>query len=271
MTKFLLFDKNQIGILIEDQVFDISSLTDPPYKNLIDLIKRYSEFKEKINFDNLGGGKELKKVKILPPIQNPSKIICLGLNYASHAAEEGKEVPSEPILFFKPPSAIIAHNDEIVYPEISEHVDHEIELAFIIGKRGRFIEESKAYEHIFGYTILLDITARDLQRKDFTLLRGKGFDTFAPTGPWIVTKDEIKNPHQLSIKLWVNEEIRHDGNTKEMVFKIPFLVHSISQVMTLEPGDLIATGTPAGIGPLNRGDQIKSWIEGIGYLENKVV
>lgn len=208
----------------------------------------------------------LDSVRLLPPVQ-PSKIICVGRNYVDHAKEHGVEVPEIPLLFLKPPSSLIGHRDAIVLPPQSSRVEHEAELAVVIGKRGRWIPPEEVNDYIFGYTIANDVTARDLQRKDGQWTRGKGFDTFCPVGPWIETE---LDPYDVLITCRVNDEIRQMASTRDMVFNIQQLVAFISSVMTLEPGDLILTGTPSGVGSLESGDQIAIQIEGIGELVNSV-
>ncbi|ASJ11409.1 fumarylacetoacetate hydrolase family protein [Thermococcus thioreducens] len=204
----------------------------------------------------------------------PSKIIALAKNYAEHAKEMKGDVPEKPVFFLKPPSALIGPGEPIILPRISKRVDHEVELAVIIGKRGRRIPREKALDYILGYTIMLDITARDLQaearEKGLPWTIAKGFDTFAPVGPRVVDRREL-NIDDLEIGLRVNGQLRQLGRTSEMVFKVPELIEHISSVMTLEPGDIIATGTPAGIGPLRHGDHIEAWIEGIGKVEFDVL
>ncbi len=204
----------------------------------------------------------------------PSKIICLGRNYAEHAKELGHEVPKEPVIFLKPPSSLIGPNGAIILPRKSKRVDHEVELAVIIGKRGRRIPRERAMDYVLGYTILLDITARDLQweakRKGLPWTVAKGFDTFAPVGPRVVDKREL-NIDDLEIGLKVNGQLRQLGRTSEMIFKIPEIIEYVSGIMTLEPGDIIATGTPAGVGPLRHGDRVEAWIGGIGTLEEDVL
>ena len=211
---------------------------------------------------------ELSIARTLPPCQ-PSKIVCLGLNYRDHAQEMGFSIPAEPILFLKPPSSIIGHGDDIVYPEQSARVDYEAELAVVISRRCRKIGPDDASGYILGYTCLNDVTARDLQAKDGQWTRAKSFDTFAPLGPWIETA--IADPHSLDIRLTVNGEIKQSSNTRHLIFSIPEIVAYLSNIMTLEPYDVIATGTPSGIGPLNRGDTVCVQIQDIGALENKVV
>ncbi|ALM76095.1 fumarylacetoacetate hydrolase family protein [Thermococcus barophilus] len=205
---------------------------------------------------------------------NPSKIICLGRNYAEHAKELGHEVPKEPVIFLKPPSALIGPNQTIILPKKSREVHHEVELAVIIGKRGKNIPRERAMDYVLGYTILLDITARDLQweakRKGLPWTVAKGFDTFAPIGPRIVPKEEL-DPSDLEIGLKVNGEVRQLSRTGKMIFKIPEIIEYISGIMTLEKGDIIATGTPEGVGPLRHGDTVEAWIEGIGVLKENVL
>ncbi len=208
----------------------------------------------------------LEAVRLLPPTQ-PSKIICVGRNYAAHAAEHKVEVPEIPLIFLKPPSALIAAGEAIVLPPQSQRVEHEAELAVVIGKQGRWITPEDAHAHIFGYTIANDVTARDLQRRDGQWTRGKGFDTFCPTGPWIETDFD---PADALITCRVNGDMRQMGSTREMIFGIPQLIAFISSVMTLNPGDLILTGTPAGVGPLTDGDTVEVEIEGLGKLRNPV-
>jgi 2-keto-4-pentenoate hydratase/2-oxohepta-3-ene-1,7-dioic acid hydratase in catechol pathway len=209
----------------------------------------------------------LHAVKLLPPVV-PGKIICIGRNYVEHAKEQDAEVPEIPMIFLKPPSALIGQNENIILPPQSERVDHEGELAVVIGKAGRWIGADEAADYVFGYTVANDVTARDLQRRDGQWTRGKGFDTFCPVGPWIETD---LDPYDILITTRVNENIRQMASTRDMVFSIQQLIAFISSVMRLEPGDLILTGTPAGIGPLTAGDVVKVSIEGIGELINPVV
>jgi len=209
----------------------------------------------------------LNKVRLLPPVV-PTKIIGVGRNYAEHARELGNQVPSEPVIFLKPPSCVIAHNEAIILPPESKQVEFEGELGIVIGKRGRDISASEARTFILGYTIANDVTARDLQKSDPQWTRAKGFDTFCPLGPWIDTSVE---PFDLIISTHVNNILRQMNSTKDMIFPIYELISDISRVMTLEPGDIILTGTPAGVGELNPGDIVKVTIEGIGELINPVV
>jgi len=205
--------------------------------------------------------------RILAP-SLPTKIVALGLNYHDHAAELGLEIPREPLLFLKPPSSVIGPYDEIIYPAQSSQVDYEAELAVVVGKRCSKVRPVQAQDYILGYTCFNDVTARDLQYKDWQWTRAKSFDTFAPFGPWIETA--IEDPHKLAISLSVNGVIKQSSNTSNLIFNIYDLISYISNIMTLEKGDVIATGTPAGIGPLQRGDTVRVTIGGIGVLENRV-
>jgi len=204
----------------------------------------------------------------------PSKIICLGRNYAEHAKELGHEIPKEPVIFLKPPSALIGPEETIILPRKSQRVDHEVELAVIIGKKGKNIPRAKAMDHVLGYTILMDLTARDIQweakEKGLPWTVAKGFDTFAPIGPRVVDKREL-DVNDLEIGLKVNGEVRQLSRTSKMIFKIDEIIEYVSSIMTLEKGDIIATGTPEGVGPLRHGDFVEAWIEGIGVLKEKVL
>lgn len=209
----------------------------------------------------------IDEVKFLPPV-TPSKIVCVGRNYADHAAELGNEVPKEPLLFLKAPSALIADGDDIIIPSQSKQVEHEGELAVVIGRVCKNIsDEEDPLEYVFGYTCLNDVTARDLQRKDVQFTRAKSFDTFCPVGPCVETELDTSN---LRVVTAVNGIIKQDGRTSQMVFPVTFLVRYISRQMTLEPGDIIATGTPSGVSRMANGDVCEIEIEGIGTLRNKV-
>jgi 2-keto-4-pentenoate hydratase/2-oxohepta-3-ene-1,7-dioic acid hydratase in catechol pathway len=218
---------------------------------------------------SLLGGREysMDDVKVLPPC-TPTKIVCVGCNYVEHARELNERIPDEPILFIKPPSSILASGEDIVYPGQANQVDYEAELAVVIGKRARNVKADKAKYHILGYTCFNDVTARDLQRKDVQWTRAKSFDTFSPVGPFIQTDVD---PTNLKIKARLNGVVKQDSNTSDMIFNVYRLVEFVSNVMTLETGDIIATGTPPGVGPMNRGDTIEVEIENIGTLKNKIV
>ena len=220
----------------------------------------------------------LSEVKVKPPIPNPSKIVCVGLNYADHCREQNWEIPTSPVLFAKFPTTIVGYGDPIHWPpESSQQVDYEAELAVVIGREARHLNAEQAYDYIGGYMNANDISARDVQFTDKQWVRGKSFDTFCPTGPYLVTHDEIGDPHQLSIRCWVNGELRQESNTNQLVFKIPFLIAFISKTCTLLPGDILCTGTPGGVGffsepPvfLQPGDVVEVEVDKLGRLRNAV-
>jgi len=210
---------------------------------------------------------KLNQVKLLPPCQ-PSKIIAIGLNYTDHAGELKMDLPTEPLIFMKPSTSIIGPFDEILYPESVERLDYEAELAIVVKKLCKNIRENEAKDYILGYTCLNDVTARDLQKKDKQWTRSKSFDTFCPLGPFIITDMDADN---LDIQLFLNNETRQSSNTKNLIFQPHFLISFVSKICTLLPGDIIATGTPSGIGPMKRGDEVEVRIQGIGSLKNRVV
>ncbi len=210
---------------------------------------------------------ELSKVRLLAPMIPRSKVVCIGKNYADHAAEMGGVVPDEPIIFLKPNTSVIGPNDIIVWPDMSERVDHEAELAIVIGRICKDVPKERVNDVIFGYTIANDVTARDLQKKDGQWTRAKGFDTFCPIGPWIDT-DFI--PGNQKITATINGEIKQSAQLSDMIFKVPEIINFVSRVMTLLPGDIILTGTPAGIGPMIAGAEATMSIEGLGELTNKL-
>jgi 2-keto-4-pentenoate hydratase/2-oxohepta-3-ene-1,7-dioic acid hydratase in catechol pathway len=218
------------------------------------------------SFKREAGVEDVRDVKVLPPVK-PSKIIAVSQNYAARAAEQNLGRPDIPLLFLKPPSAILAHDADIVLPPQSTQVEHEAELAVIIGRRARWVSVEDALKFVWGYTCANDVTARDLERRDAHLTRGKGFDTFCPLGPYVATDVD---PADVVITCSVNGQLRQMMSTREMIFSVPQLIAFISSIMTLEPGDVILTGTPAGVGPLVAGDQVDVEIEGIGRLVNKV-
>lgn len=207
--------------------------------------------------------------RVLPPC-SPSKIVCVGRNYPEHARELGNEPPMEPLIFLKPPSSLIGFGDNIVYPAASERVDFEGELGVVIGKRARNVSVAEAGGYVLGYTCVNDITARDLQRKDGQWTRGKGFDTFCAVGPYLVTKDEV-DFSALRVRTLVDGAVKQDGSVQEMIFSVDAIIQYVTAFMTLEPGDLIATGTPSGVGPLQPGSTVRIEINSIGVLENTVI
>jgi 2-keto-4-pentenoate hydratase/2-oxohepta-3-ene-1,7-dioic acid hydratase in catechol pathway len=210
----------------------------------------------------------LAEAALLAPVQ-PSKVVCIGRNYREHAAELGHDVPSEPLIFLKPPSSVLDPNRTIIRPKISNRVDHEGELGVVIGKRCRNLQlDEDIRPYILGYTCINDVTARDLQNKDGQWSRAKGFDTFCPVGPLVT--DEVDQWAGVGVETRVNGEVRQQGNTRDFIFPLDVVIRHIAQVMTLFPGDLIATGTPKGVGPLNAGDVVEVSVEGIGTLRNSV-
>ncbi len=215
-----------------------------------------------------GEVKLLDQVKLLPA-STPSKIVAIGLNYKAHAAEFNKPLPETPMLFMKPSTAVIGHGDAIVYPShMSHRVDYEGELAVVVGRKAKDVPVDKAQDYILGYTCINDVTARDLQGKDVQFTRAKGFDTFAPIGPWVETD---LDPLNAKIETWLNGEKKQDTSTKDMIFNVYEVFSFVSSVMTLLAGDVIATGTPSGVGKMSPGDTVEVVIEGIGTLKNTVV
>jgi 2-keto-4-pentenoate hydratase/2-oxohepta-3-ene-1,7-dioic acid hydratase in catechol pathway len=218
--------------------------------------------------------------RLRPPVPDPAKILCIGLNYRDHAIEGGKAIPAEPVLFGKFPNALIAHGEPIRLPTVSHKVDYEAELVVVIGRRGRDVAEADAMGHVAGYTVGHDVSARDWQFRgeERQWIIGKTFDTFGPTGPHLVTADELPDPHGLGVRLRLNGQTMQDSNTREFIFRVPQLIAYLSQVLTLEPGDLIFTGTPPGVGAarkppvwLKPGDVVEVEIDGVGLLRNPVV
>jgi len=235
----------------------------------------FDEIKNKIN--DLPYEDNISKFKLLSPIPNPNKIICLAFNYVDHAKEQGLQAPEDPAIVIKPRTALNSTNADIVCPDFVTQLDYEIELAIIIGKNCKNISIDDANNAIFGYMVFNDVSARDIQFKDKQFTRGKSFDSFAPCGPWITTRDEIKDPQNLKMTTKINGELRQNSSSNNMFIKIPEIISKISQVMTLEKGDIISTGTPAGV-MLNKpnavflkdGDKVEMEIENLGTLNNTI-
>jgi 2-keto-4-pentenoate hydratase/2-oxohepta-3-ene-1,7-dioic acid hydratase in catechol pathway len=273
---FAVDGKSRPGVLSGQTVSDLSTAG---FASLLDFIESGSEGRAKAEkLAASGGGYSLDKVKLLAPIPRPRKLICVGLNYRDHAAETNSEIPSVPTIFNKFATAVIAPGDNIILPKVSKSPDYEAEFAFVIGRGGRNIPGADWPKHVFGYTIVNDVSARDYQRATTQWLMGKTFDTFAPMGPWIVSADEIADPHNLDIQLEIGGERLQSSNTRELIFKIPDLIAFLSSVFTLEPGDIVSTGTPAGVGVarkpqrfLRPGDDVVVRIPAIGELRNPVV
>jgi len=220
----------------------------------------------------------ISDIEIGPPVPNPGKIICIGQNYRDHCEEQNKPIPKNPILFSKFNNAIIGPDKDIIKPRITDKLDFEGELAFVMGKHCKNVSSHKAMDCIAGYTIFHDVSARDIQFGDRQWLRGKSFDTFAPMGPYLITADEVPDPHDLDIVTRVNDQIMQDSNTSNLIFNIPYLIEFITRAIPLEPGDIVATGTPAGVGVfrnppvfLKPGDVVTIEIENLGVLQNRVV
>lgn len=250
ICKFKFEDVIRFGAVKDDAVF--------PFED-------FSELENTGEAVALTNSIKLSEVKLLPPV-TPTKIVCVGRNYAAHAAELGNEVPKEPLLFLKAPSALIIDGEEIIIPEQSAQVEHEGELAVVIGRECRKIAETAdPFDYVFGYLCLNDVTARDVQKKDIQFTRGKSFDTFCPIGAFIETDLDVRD---IRVTTRVNGETRQDGRTSQMVFPVEFLLRYISNQMTLLPGDIIATGTPSGVSKMVSGDVCEVEIEGIGILRN---
>ncbi len=235
-------------------------------------IKEIKEHFEKISFEH-----DLSEFELLAPIPNPQKIMCLAFNYLDHAKEQNLTPPSDPVIVMKPRTALCGSGENVVCPNFVTELDYEVELAVILGKECKNISEDEANDAVFGYMILNDISARDIQFKDKQFTRAKSFDTFAPCGPWITTKDEIDDPHNLRLLTKINGDTRQDSSTKNMHLKIPQIISKLSKVMTLEAGDIISTGTPEGVALKNPGipflkdgDLIEMEVEGLGAIKNTV-
>jgi len=258
VMKFIRFEKDgieKIGVLKDPKITELTCSMDEAFKT-----SNINEFFDKDCVHSLN------EVKILPPT-SPTKVVCVGLNYADHAEELDMAIPEDPVIFIKPSTSVIGHLDPIIYPESSNQVDFEVELGIIISRYTHNVDQDDADLYIAGYTVLNDVTARDLQRKDVQWTRAKSFNTFCPIGPY--TETELKYSNQ-KISLKLNGEVRQDSNTKNMIFSPQELIEFISEIMTLYPGDVIATGTPPGVGPMNVGDTVEAEIGGIGVLKNFV-
>jgi 2-keto-4-pentenoate hydratase/2-oxohepta-3-ene-1,7-dioic acid hydratase in catechol pathway len=268
------------GVLSDvDTVLDLSTIG---FESLLAFIEAGTEARSKAETfkdqSPQSARHSLREVKLLAPIPKPRKLICVGLNYRDHAIETGSEIPAVPTIFNKFATAVIAAGENIVLPKVSKSPDYEAEFAFVIGPGGRHIAADSWADHVYGYTMVNDVSARDYQRATTQWLMGKTFDTFAPMGPWIVTADEIADPHDLDIQLDINGEILQNSNTRELIFKVPDLIAFLSSVFTLEPGDIVSTGTPSGVGVarkpprfLRPGDQVTVKMPKIGELRNPVV
>jgi 2-keto-4-pentenoate hydratase/2-oxohepta-3-ene-1,7-dioic acid hydratase in catechol pathway len=279
--KLIRFSENgkvKPGVILEGKYYDASAFGED-YNEVFfetDGLNRLERFIENNN-DQL---KEVAQdVTLAAPFQRPSKIVCIGLNYADHARETGTPLPPEPVIFFKSTTALTGPNDSIMIPRDSKKTDWEVELAVVIGKKASYVDEVKAMDHVAGYCLHNDVSEREFQlERNGTWDKGKGCDTFAPIGPFLATKDEVKDVDNLRLWLSVNGRIMQDGNTSNLIFKIPFLISYVSRFMTLLPGDVISTGTPAGVGLgmnpqvyLKEGDVVELGIDGLGTSKQQVV
>lgn len=270
------------GVLLGEEVVDLRAVLPECPSSVRELLER----------DQLGGVGELlrrpgeipraarrprSEVRLGPPVTNPSKVICLGLNYADHAAEQGKAAPDFPLLFAKGPNCLGGDGDLAPYPPGVQQYDYEVELAFVVGRRARRVSLAEAYAHVAGYAVFMDLSARDLQAKEKQWFRAKSADGSGPFGPCLVTRDEVPDPHALAIGLTLNGKVMQSSRTDRMTFKVDFLLHYISQTMTLEPGDVVATGTPAGVGVFRKppvflgpGDRLVATIDRLGSLSSTI-
>ena len=284
-------EREHYGVLTNDKVIFLPRLAKRLNEKLPESLEEFivsgakgfetaERLLEKATEDEIEHASSLvNEVTLLAPIAFPPKIVCLGLNYRDHISEQNATIPDEPIIFIKPHTTIIGPNENILKPSFVKKLDYEAELAVVIGRKAKNVQVSEAESHIFGYTILNDVSARDFQFKDKQWTRGKSFDTFAPTGPCITTVNQLRDTSNLSIRTWVNNELRQNSTTRNMVFNVYEIIHHLSRIMTLEACDIIATGTPAGVGfalkpqPkfLQDGDIVKIEIEKIDILENTVV
>jgi len=287
--EFSAFEENRfhVGALVsENEILDLTRLVSDEDLSADRLLKCFdleSGFLEKAKIAVAAGDKSnfavLKResVKIAAPVPRPGKIICIGLNYRDHAEESGMEIPKSPVVFSKFATSVLAAREPIVIPNRSVQVDYEAELAFVIGRKAKNVKKADAINYVFGYTNFNDVSARDFQFADGQWQRGKSCDTFAPVGEFVATTDEIEDPHNLRIQFRLNGKVLQDSSTRELIFKIPELIEFLSETMTLEPGDIVATGTPPGVGFARRppiflrsGDAAEVEIEGLGILSNPV-
>ncbi|HVS96131.1 MAG TPA: fumarylacetoacetate hydrolase family protein [Puia sp.] len=267
--------REKTGVAIDGKYYDTSGFGEDYNEQFFggDGLKRLKTFVDKGGLQPLASG-----VRLGPPIARPSKIVCIGLNYTDHAKETGATLPPEPVIFMKSTTALVGPNDDIIIPRDSKKTDWEVELAVVIGKKASYVGESDAMDHVAGYLLHNDISEREFQiERSGTWDKGKGCDTFAPMGPWLATPDEVKDVHNLRLWLTVNGKKMQDGNTKNLLFRIPFLVSYTSRFMTLLPGDVISTGTPAGVGLgmipnvyLQPGDVVELGIDHLGQARQNV-
>ena len=272
--KLARYDGGKIGMIVGDRIIDVSDLVDndpdqwPPVA-MNRLIAHFAQFRRVLEVAASRSGTPLADAKLLTPVPAASKVIAYPINYHDHGIEMGRETRANNMGFFlKPPSSLCGASEAIVLPAIEgRRIEHECELAIIIGKLGRDIARENWAEYVFGYSCLMDIVVRGKEER----VARKAYDTFCPVGPWIVTADELGDPSALRGRLWVNDELRQDANTRDLVVDIPGMIEIASHIMTLEPGDIIAAGTPAGVGPIKHGDKVKIEFEKIGSMTMDVV
>lgn len=277
LIRWMNGSKAATGVIINEEYFDTSSFGEDYNESFFESngLDRLEKFVAS-NSDKFP--KLSKDIQLAPPIARPSKIVCIGLNYADHAKETNAQIPKEPIIFFKSTTALIGPNDDVIIPKNSKKTDWEVELAVVIGKKTSYVEESEALNYVAGYCLHNDLSEREFQiERGGQWVKGKSCDTFAPLGPFLATKDEVKDVDNLKLWLKVNGQTMQDGNTSNFIFKVPFLISYLSQFMTLLPGDVISTGTPAGVGLgmnpqvyLKAGDVVELGIDGLGTSTQNV-
>ena len=270
--------QERIGAVVGGEIVDLRSADDALPGTVLGVLEADAvEAVSRAVESGVGVRTPLDGARLASPIPRPPKIVCVGLNYLDHATEQNVPLPEHPLLFSKATSSVVGPCDDVVLPAESEQVDYEVELAVVIGRTATAVSEADAYDYIAGYTVANDVSARDIQFRQQQWHQGKSYDTFCPMGPWLVTKDEITDPNALAVKLTLNGEVLQDSNTDNLIFNVPTLVSRISSAMTLFPGDVISTGTPAGVGVfrdpkilLKAGDYMETRVEGIGTLKNHV-
>lgn len=279
LATFTHAGKTRIGVVDGDEMVDLSVAAPNLPREMIAFLEAGQEALEAARVASVDGVRiPLADLKLEAPIARPPKFLAVGLNYADHVAESGMDTPEHPTIFNKQSTCVTGPTDPVYVPKASHVLDYEGELGFVIGRRGRHVSRDDAADYIAGYLVVDDVTVRDWQFRTPTWTLGKSFDTHGPIGPWIVTADEIGDPHQLDLRTFVNGELRQESNTKQLIFDCFYLVEYLSTVCTLEPGDIIATGTPSGVGILGKppqllkaGDVVRVEIEGIGEIENPII
>lgn len=290
--RLVTFETNgapRLGVVVGDQVIDVHA-AGAPYADMLGLLRAGDDGMQALRslVDTMsvgtpaGAGQAYpaSSVRLLAPVAHPGKIVCVGLNYRDHVLEgdPNARMPEKPVLFAKYSNTVIGPGDGVIHPTITQELDYEAEMVVVVGKGGKHIARDQAYDCIAGYMAGQDVTARDVQRGDGQWVRGKSQDTFGPLGPYLVTRDEVPDPQALDIRLWVNGQLRQSSNTRNLIFDVPFLIEFISRGITLDPGDLIYTGTPPGVGAYSKppsflqvGDEMTVEIERLGRLTNRVV